>query len=306
VVSFSDLRAAAVHRLLTNVQLAAFHRDGFVVLPSLFEERELVLLRDAADLIFELAVNATLALGRRYPRMDARFDEDGTLTLRKIQPVNDLSDVIAAVATDERLIAPMRQIMRDEPVLMEEKLNFKQSTRVPGLDLAFLRQSSVNPEVGLEGFLLHHDWGYYRMQGYPETILSCAVAIDDCAGRGPIRVIPGSHLLDVPMANPDPASGSGVVAAGFFDTVPLVPIDAPAGSVMLFHSKLVHDSQPNRSGLPRRLLIYSHYPKSHDPDGDPDRRNAPTRRYAQGFEAQYRALLANGSYRPRFALGSAW
>jgi len=299
---FKDIDGDAMHQPLTDAQLEVFRREGFVVLPSLFAQRELASLRDAADLIFELAVNATLALGRRYPRMDARFDEDGTLTLRKVQPVNDLSDVIAALATDERLIAPMRQIMRDEPVPMEEKLNFKQSVSARGLDLAFLRRSSFNPEVGLEGFLLHHDWGYFRMQGYPETILSSAVAIDDCAGRGPIRVIPGSHLLNVPMANPDSASGSGVVAAGFFDASELVPIDASAGSVMLFHSKLVHDSEPNRSGLPRRLMIYSHYPKSHDPDGDPDRRNAPTRRYAQDFEAQYRALVANGTYRPRFVL----
>jgi ectoine hydroxylase-related dioxygenase (phytanoyl-CoA dioxygenase family) len=294
-----------MHQPLMDSELAAFHRDGFVVLPSLFAETELVPLRDAADRIFELAVNATDALGRRYPRMDARLDDDGTLTLRKIQPVNDLSDEIAAIACDERLIAPMRQLMRDEPVLMEEKLNFKQSASVRGIDLTCLRRSSFNPEVGLEGFLLHHDWGYYRMQGYPDTILSSAVAIDDCAGRGPIRAIPGSHLLDVPMADPDPASGSGVVATGFFDTAQLVPIDAPAGSVMLFHSKLVHDSLPNRSGLPRRLMIYSHYPKSHDPAGDPDRRNGPTRRYSQDFEARYRAMLANGSYRPRFSLAAA-
>ncbi len=294
-----------MHQPLTDSQLAAFHRDGFIVLPSLFAASELARLRDAADVIFELAVNATVALGRRYPRMDARIDDDGTLTLRKIQPVNDLSDVIAAVANDERLIAPMRQIMRDEPVLMEEKLNFKQSASVRGLDLAHLRRSSFNPEVGLEGFPLHHDWGYYRMQGYPDTILSSAVAIDDCAGRGPIRVICGSHRLDVPMADPDPASGSGVVAPGFFDAAQRVPLDAPAGSVMLFHSKLVHDSLPNRSGLPRRLMIYSHYPKAHDPSADPDRRNGPTRRYAQEFEARYRALLANGSYRPRFVLRGA-
>jgi ectoine hydroxylase-related dioxygenase (phytanoyl-CoA dioxygenase family) len=196
----------------------------------------------------------------------------------------------------------MRQLMHDEPVLMEEKLNFKQSADLRAFDLEFLRRSSFNPEVGLEGFLLHHDWGYYRMQGYPDTILSSAVAIDDCAGRGPIRVIPGSHLIEVPMANPDPASGSGVVADGFFEGTPLVPIDAPAGSVMLFHSKLVHDSLPNRSGLPRRLMIYSHYPKSHDPAADPDRRNGPTRRYAQEFEAKYQAMVANGSFRPRFAL----
>lgn len=294
-----------MHEPLTAAELGAFHRDGYVVLPSQFLERELAPMRDAADRIFELAVNATLALERRYPRMDARFDEDGTLTLRKIQPVNDLSDVIAAIATDERLIAPMRQLMCDEPVLMEEKLNYKQAVDLRGFDLDFLRRSSFNPETGLEGFVLHHDWGYYRMQGYPPSIVSSAVALDDCAGRGPIRLVPGSHLMDVPMANPDPASGSGVVLNGYFAVDQLVPIDALAGSVMLFHAKLVHDSQPNRSGLPRRVMIYSHYPRSHDAGGEPDRRNGPTRRYAQDFEAKYREMVANGSYRPRFALAKS-
>ncbi len=212
-----------MHEPLTAAELGAFHRDGYVVLPSQFLERELAPMRDAADRIFELAVNATLALERRYPRMDARFDEDGTLTLRKIQPVNDLSDVIAAIATDERLIAPMRQLMCDEPVLMEEKLNYKQAVDLRGFDLDFLRRSSFNPETGLEGFVLHHDWGYYRMQGYPPSIVSSAVALDDCAGRGPIRLVPGSHLMDVPMANPDPASGSGVVLNGYFAVDQLVP-----------------------------------------------------------------------------------
>jgi ectoine hydroxylase-related dioxygenase (phytanoyl-CoA dioxygenase family) len=282
--------------LLTQTQVDTFHRDGYLILPSVFNEAELQPLRAEADRILALTINATIALGRRHPRIDAKLNADGSLTMRKIQPINDLSATIAAIAHDARLIEPLRQLQADEPVLMEEKLNYKQVVDTRGIDLAFLKRSSFNAELGLEGFLLHHDWGYYRQQGYPENTLSSAIAIDDCAGRGPIRVIPGSHLVDAPLADPDPASGSGVIRDGFFGPE-RVSIDAPAGSVMLFHAKLVHDSEPNRSGLPRRVMIYSHYPRSHDPAAEPDRRNGPLRRYAQEFEARYAAMLLAGTFR---------
>lgn len=287
--------------LLDDDQVVQFRRNGYLVLERRFTEPELAAMRRAADAILELAVNASAVVGRRHPRMDAKLHDDGRLTLRKIQPVNDLDPVIAAIAEDDRLLDPLRRLLDDEPVLMEEKLNPKQTVDTRHLDLGFLRSSSFSAEIGLEGFVLHHDWGYYRQQGYPEDTLSSAVSLDDCAGRGPIRVIPGSHLVDVPLADPDPVSGSGAVADGFFDPADLVPIDAPSGSVMLFHAKLVHDSTPNRSGLPRRVMIYSHHPRRHDPEAEPDRRNGPLRDYARQFEARYRATIADGA-RPPFTL----
>ncbi len=57
---------------------------------------------------------------------------------------------------------------------------------------------------------------------------------------------------------------------------------------------------PNRSGLPRRIMIYSHYPKSHDPEADPDRRNRPAREYSQKFENEYRKLVEKGEYTDHF------
>lgn len=279
---------------LSDSDVETFQRDGYLLIDSVFDDDELDEFRDAADRILELSINSTVVLGRRHPRLDAKLHADGSVTVRKIQPINDLDPRLAAIADDERLLGPLRQLMGDEPILMEEKLNPKQIIDTRDLDLRVLASSSFNSEIGLEGFHLHHDWGYYRQQGYPENTLSSAVAIDGCAGRGPLRVIPGSHLVDAPMADDDPASGSGVVADGFFDTDRLVQLDVPAGSVMLFHAKLVHDSEPNRSGEPRRVMIYSHYPRSHDPAGDPDRRNAPVREYSRQFEQRYRDLVDSG------------
>jgi ectoine hydroxylase-related dioxygenase (phytanoyl-CoA dioxygenase family) len=287
---------------LSVEQLASFARDGYLVLQDQFSEDELAECREASDRIIEMSINSTLALGRRHPRLDAKVHDDGRVTVRKIQPINDLDDRLAAIASDERLVGPLRQLMDDEPILMEEKLNPKQTLDTRGLDLAVLARSSFNREVGMEGFHLHHDWGYYRQQGYPENTLSSAVVIDDCAGRGPLRVIPGSHLVDAPLVDDDPESGSGVVVDGFFSPDDLVPLDVPAGAVMLFHAKLVHDSEPNRSRQPRRVMIYSHYPRSHDPDADPDRRNGPVREYSRSFEREYDELVRSGAFVPPFAV----
>ena len=287
---------------LSESDIATFHLDGYLLIESVFAADELAEFRDAADRILELSINSTMAIGRRHPRLDAKLHDDGTVTVRKIQPINDLDARLAAIADDERLLGPLRQLMGDEPILMEEKLNPKQTIDTRHFDLSVLAKSSFNREIGMEGFHLHHDWGYYRQQGYPENTLSSAVAIDGCAGRGPLRVIPGSHLVDAPMADDDPESGSGVVVDGFFSSDDLVPLDVPAGSVMLFHAKLVHDSEPNRSGEARRVMIYSHYPRSHDPTGDPDRRNRPVREYSREFEQHYRNLVETGDVVPAFEL----
>jgi ectoine hydroxylase len=283
---------------LGTAQRDAFDRDGYLLIESQFAPDELADLRAASDRLVELSINSTVALGRRHPRLDAKLHPDGRVTIRKIQPINDLDEHFADLAADERLVGPMRDLMGDEPILMEEKLNPKHTVDTRGLDVGCLATSTFAWQVGLEAFPLHHDWGYYRQQGYPENTLSSAIAIDDCAGRGPLRVIPGSHLVEAPMADPDPTSGSGIVAPDFFDPADLVALEVPAGTVMVFHARLVHDSEPNTSGEPRRMMIYSHYPRSHDPDGDPDRRNRGMREYAGAFEDRYRELVRTGAYVP--------
>ncbi len=55
-----------------------------------------------------------------------------------------------------------------EPVLMEEKLNYKQLLHQE-VDLAPF--NTIGTE---DSFPLHHDWGYYRQQGYPTETLSSA------------------------------------------------------------------------------------------------------------------------------------
>lgn len=281
---------------LTPAKIAEFNEQGYLIIPAVFSQDEINNMAREADRLLELAVNSALATGYPNPRCDLSATEDGRLDFRKLQPVNDLSDVIRAASEDERLVGPLRALMGgQEPVLMEEKLNYKQRFDCPEYVERFA------PHRGDNHFALHHDWGYYRAQGYPPETLSSSVTIDATTPEnGPIRVIPGTHLKDYPLKDPDPAHGSGELADGLFDPDDRVDALAPAGSVMFFHSRLVHDSKPNTTGHPRRLMIYSHYPGSWS--FEEDKRNRWGREASRKAEQEYCEKLARGEYRDRFHL----
>lgn len=72
----------------------------------------------------------------------------------------------------------------------------------------------------------------------------------------------------------------------------------PAGSMIMFHSMLVHSSRPDVSARPRRLLIYSHFLRS--TGLAVDARNGPMRLREAPWEWQYQRLKARGEFKDVF------
>jgi phytanoyl-CoA hydroxylase len=269
---------------LSDEQRETYERDGYVVLPAAFSAAELAGLRAESDRLAHLLVNASLALGEKSPRLDLRRDNAGPVLL-KIQPLSDISELFRNVANDARLLDPMRDLLGCEPLLLEEKLNGKERLAV---DLEPLGIGDWAPE-----FPFHTDLHYFVLDGYPETTLSSAIALDDCtADNGPLRFVPGSHRRpDWPLAGGWPP----VLADGLFSEDEQVPLICPAGTVVIFHSRIAHASSPNNTDHPRRLLIYSHFPSTHDVE--PDARNRDLRIAGQDHENRYDEALKAG-YRP--------
>lgn len=269
--------------LLDAAQCAQFAEQGYLVLPESFTAAEVERMRGEADRILELVINSSLALGRTSGRLDLAQDEAGRQMVRKIQPINDLSLYLSQVAADERLIGPMRQLMGDEPVLMEEKLNYKEPLPEP--------LAGLQPGRAATHFPVHSDWAYYKSQNYPQSIISSAVAMDDSTPEsGPLRVWPGSHAAHLEHERlPD---RDLQVRADLIDLQGGEDVLAPAGSVMLFHVLLVHSSRSNRSGRPRRLMIYSHFPQAAGIGFDA--RNGRQRFTESPFEWEYAARLLRG------------
>lgn len=274
--------------LLTAEQTAFWQANGYLVLPEVFTATEVARMRDEADFILELIINSSLCNTRQSNRLDIRKRENGGMIVRKIQPINDLSLAMSKVSLDDRLLGPMRELMHDEPILMEEKLNYKQP--VPFMD-------GFRVPVDDDRFPIHNDWAYYLYNGYPDDIISSAITVDDCHDdNGSMRVFPGTHTAHI---DHNRVRNGLEVPAGSVDLDASVVLEAPAGSVMFFHAKLVHTSDPNTTQEPRRVMIYSHYPKQ--ADMGIDIRNGPNRLRESPWEWQYRRLKEAGEYEDTFS-----
>ena len=264
-------------------QIAAFDRDGYLVLPGVFDACEVAAMRADADFILELIVNSSLANERQSRRLDIRRKLDGTMIVRKIQPIVDLALALAGFSADPRLLGPMSELMGDEPVLMEEKLNYKQP--VPAMEAFRVPEDD-------DRFPVHNDWAYYKVNGYPQGIVSSALTLDECHdGNGPIRVFPGTHRRHIDHLR---VRNGLEVPPGTVDPDRSVALLAPPGSVMFFHSCLIHTSSPNDSGAPRRVMIYSHYPKAAALGFDI--RNGPNRLNESPWEWRYQRMKAAGEF----------
>jgi ectoine hydroxylase len=273
---------------LTPTQIAQYNEEGYIVFPAVFDDAEVADMRREADRILALMINSSLALGVANPRLDMMRRDDGSQVVRKVQPINDLSELLRKVSEDDpRLIRPLHDLLGCEPILMEEKLNYKQPLSRP---------VGIPCRATDDSFPFHHDWGYYKSQGYPKETLSSAVSIDESTrDNGPIRVIPRSHEREWPLSN----DGKGpTIADGVFSVADAIDVLAPPGSVMIFHSALVHHSSPNRTEAPRRIMIYSHYPSWFQIERDARNRAGRTR--GQEHERRYHEAVAAGTFRDQW------
>ena len=240
-------------------------------------------MRGEANFILELIINSSHCHVRHSSRLDMRRSKRGGMIARKIQPIIDLSLALAGFSKDHRLLGPMAELMQDEPVLMEEKLNYKQPLE---------EMSLFGVPIDDDQFPIHNDWAYYLHNGYPDTIISSALTIDECdLNNGSIQVFPGTHKNHIDHLR---VRNGLEIPEGTIDLDSRVTLEAPAVSVMFFHSKLVHTSGPNLSGKPRRILIYRHYPKAANMGIDV--RNGPNRLRESPWEWEYLRMKGKGLF----------
>lgn len=273
-----------------------FARDGYCIVPAALTADEVALMREDANFILHLILNSSVANERQSRRLDIRKRQNGGIVVRKIQPVLDLAPTFAELASDDRLLGPLAELMEDEPVLFEEKLNYKQP--LPDAIAATPELARFQTPADDDRFPIHNDYAYYKFNDYPAEVICTAVAIDDChEGNGPMLVFPGTHTQHVEHLR---VRNGLEVPEGTVNRTNAVPIVAPAGSLIFFHSRLIHTSNPNPTSAPRRILIFSHFPKS---AAIPfDIRNGPNRLRESPWEWRYQRMK-NAGYRDPFSIG---
>jgi ectoine hydroxylase-related dioxygenase (phytanoyl-CoA dioxygenase family) len=241
---------------LTSDDIEQFRDDGYVFLPGYFDADRVEEFEAETERLLEQEVNAALANDRKSERLSLAPGADGQPMAKSMNPSIDLSRVFKNLAVEE-LAEILEPLLDDTPVSIDRtaQINYKLPLEEP---LPF-GDNMAGDDTGGDAYPVHADWPYYEGR-FPEGIVTTIVFVDECRpDSGPIEVWPGTHTESYDHESID--AGGREVPPDVLDHDAGEPVLGPAGSVLAFDSRLVHSSEPNTSGYPRRLAIYGHAPQ---------------------------------------------
>ena len=223
---------------LTPEQRAHFDREGYLFFPGLFTPAETRTLVDAVPPL--------------YARREAyNVREKGSDAVRTNFAAHLYSEPFAKLARHPRMVEPVMELF-DEAV--------------------YMHQFKINGKMAFEGdvWQWHQDYGTWLNDDMmpTERAMNVAIFLDDVNEyNGPLMFIPGSHRKGVVEAKHDLTTtsyplwtvdneliGKLVERAGGKNGGIVSP-KGPAGSMILFHSCLVHASTSNLSPW-NRVSVY--------------------------------------------------
>ena len=229
----------------------SYWRDGYVIIRGRFSPADVLAWRTECDRLWGVVTADPDA-----PRVQWRGHAEQGQVRDRIDPLVDISPVFAALAADERMIGPVREVLRAEPTLMKAKL--------------------IAKRPGTAGYAMHQDYPYWATLGIPaDDMLTVQVSVDDArADNGAVEVFPALHHGRLPSRPAEPLD----VDESRMDVSAGLLAELAAGDVLLFHSLTPHRSGPNRSGVNRRALFFSYAAARH---GDVYRRYHEQQRVSQ-------------------------
>ena len=235
---------------LSAEQHIQFERDGYLFFPAHFSAQETQNLLDAVPELYSR-------------REDYNVREKGKDAVRTNFAAHLYSEPFAKLARHPRMIEPVED-------LLGEKL--------------YMHQFKINGKMAFEGdvWQWHQDYGTWLNDDHmpTERAMNIAIFLDDVTEHnGPLMFIPGSHKKGVVDAKHDltttsyplwtvdnnlirqlvqRAGGKGTYDAdGRSVGAGIVSPKGPAGSMILFHSCLVHASGSNLSPFDRVSVYLS-------------------------------------------------
>ncbi|NIP70939.1 MAG: phytanoyl-CoA dioxygenase family protein [Planctomycetales bacterium] len=215
-------------RALNEAQIRAFGKDGYVLVPAMFEADEMGLIIEAAAADHSLRQQAL-----------ARDDGEGGVSRLAVwnHPGDDLFGMFARC---DRVVTSMERLLGGEVYHYHSKMMLKE------------------PKVG-GAWAWHQDYGYWYHNGCLLPLLaSCMIAVNNATRQnGCLQVLKGSQVMGrIEHMNVGTQVGADPerveAARGVFE---LVHCEMAAGDALFFDCNLLHRSDANRSDDPRWTLI---------------------------------------------------
>jgi hypothetical protein len=249
--------AEAVHAspALTADQLAAFARDGYLVIDGFLSEAEIAPLEAVFDRFLQGDPALVDSMGQDFCDMSGPYD-------RAFADFNIVNAVLPRKYAPElvgNLFEQRAQALAEQIIGPEAQLDYDQFlSKRPG------REQAV--------FAWHQDLGYWPT-GTPDTrTTTFSLALDDAnPENGCLQVVPGSHLEPElrphrPAFRTDPKTGLREQAHTLTidltaeDQVKFLPVKR--GGITIHNERIVHGSAGNPSPNWRRTYILAHRPRA--------------------------------------------
>ncbi|QEY14891.1 phytanoyl-CoA dioxygenase family protein [Cellvibrio sp. KY-GH-1] len=216
-------------RKLTQEQIDAYHRDGYVIVRGYYTPEEIKRLQDAA-------FNDDSLNERAWQK------KDGTGKVSKVCLWQQTGDDFYSMFSRGRRLVDTAETLIGEPI-------YHTSTKI----------MMKEPFVG-GAWEWHQDFGYWHRDNlmlYPKS-LSCMVAINRATvENGCLQVLKGSHHLGrLDHSKTGDQKGADMLfvneAMKYHE---LINVELEPGDTLFFHCNLLHKSNENRSSEPRWSLI---------------------------------------------------
>jgi ectoine hydroxylase-related dioxygenase (phytanoyl-CoA dioxygenase family) len=222
---------------LTDEQVQAYRREGFIVIPSVFSADE---LQRIDQLITDMAKSA-IASGDYSRVMELEPDSIKTENPvpRRIYNPYEQHEAFRGMASDPRVLDRIESLIGPNIAIHHSKLNMK--------------PAKVGSVVEW-----HQDLAYFPHTN--DDLVTTLIYLDDATEEnGCLQVMARHHTHYFDHTLPD-GTFAGMITEPIEDGRFGKPINlpAPAGSVIFMHCITPHSSLPNRSSKPRRTLIYEY------------------------------------------------
>lgn len=223
---------------LTPAQLETFDREGYLFFPGLFTPDEVKTLTDEVPRLYAM-------------ERPENVREKDSRAVRTNFAAHLYSAPFARLARHPRMITPVEQLF-GEPL--------------------YMHQFKINGKQAFDGdvWQWHQDYGTWLNDDLMPTprAMNVAIFLDDVNEfNGPLMFIPGSHKLGAlpaghdltttsyPLWTIDDAAIATLVEKAGGRRGGIVAPKGPAGSMIMFHSCLVHASSSNLSPW-HRVSVY--------------------------------------------------
>lgn len=239
--------------MLTDLQIAQFERDGFLIVRQRVAQDMCaqlcgVVLAQLADPAPPLEFEADVG----YPGAPASVDAPGGRTVRRLRGAYHRDALLQQWAADPELITTLGQLL------------------TPPIALNLAHHNCVmtkHPDFGTAtGW--HRDIRYWKFSD--DNLITVWLALgNENADNGGLHVIPGSHRWQIAPEQKDALDflrsdlpqNQALIAQGR-------ALDLAAGDVLFFHSSLYHAADANRSESRKLSVAFVYHGSSTVPQSD--------------------------------------